>query len=122
MEKKKFNWKILLIELIMLHMVVFFPGCSCGKETTSNSADPNLKNQTFTVMFYTGTEETPNITYYNVRYDSLIKEPNEPKRTGYTFVAWCKDITCTSPWTFSIDTVKINLTLYAYWRENTPND
>ena len=115
--KKNGKWKILLIALFMLPMVVFFPGCG-NKDNSNNAMNTIIQNQTFTVHFYTGTGDYNNLTYKNIKYGSLIKEPTPPRRNGYRFVCWCKDITCTSPWTFSIDQVKAETTLYAKWEAN----
>ena len=115
--KKTGKWKIILIAIFMLPMVVFFPGCSCGKNNNNAQLDAAITNQTFTVMFVTGTSSSFNLNYYNIKYDSLIKAPQEPERTGYEFVCWCKDIGLTTPWTFSIDTVRSNITLYAKWEK-----
>ena len=49
---------------------------------------------------------------------SLLTEPEIPKRRGYEFAGWYKDIHLTQPWNFASDTVGSNLTLYAAWTEN----
>lgn len=50
---------------------------------------------------------------------SSIAAPATPARTGYTFVGWYKEATCTNLWNFSTDVVTANLTLYAKWAIKT---
>ncbi len=53
-------------------------------------------------------------------YGSLITEPAEPTRTGYTFAGWYSDSGLTSPWDFASDTLGASdVTLYAAWTANT---
>lgn len=48
--------------------------------------------------------------------DSMLAEkPVDPTRSGYDFYRWCKDSSCTLPWTFTSDAVAADLTLYAAW-------
>ncbi|MCL2019466.1 MAG: leucine-rich repeat protein [Oscillospiraceae bacterium] len=46
---------------------------------------------------------------------SLITAPTPPTRSGYGFDGWYKEAACTTPWNFSTDTVRENVTLYAKW-------
>lgn len=54
-----------------------------------------------------------------VTYDTVIIEPSEPSKEGYTFAGWYKDESLTTPWHFEKDVVKGNTTLYAKWTTNT---
>ena len=56
----------------------------------------------------------------SVTYGTLVTEPNEPTRTGYTFSGWFADENLTSSWDFSADTMgPADVTLYAGWTINT---
>ncbi len=50
-------------------------------------------------------------------YGEKLARPEDPTRTGKTFVGWYKDIACTEPWDFDKDTVSGNITLYAKWAD-----
>ena len=55
-------------------------------------------------------------------YDSIVDQPQEPTRTGYTFAGWYKEESCTNLWDFATDKVPANnITLYAKWDVNTYN-
>ena len=107
------KWKIILIALLMLPMVVFFPGCSCSSEEDGKSSVP----QEYTVRFYTGSTDTFNIPSQTLMEGSLVRRPDNPRRDGYEFIGWYKDQACTLLWSFEVDTIKSNITLYAYWQE-----
>jgi uncharacterized repeat protein (TIGR02543 family) len=51
-----------------------------------------------------------------VNYNSLVKAPTSPTRTGYTFGGWYKEAACTNAWIFSTGKATANITLYAKWR------
>ena len=111
----KLEWKKFLIALILLPIVVFFPGCSCNEETEpTGGVDPNT---TYTVHFYTGTEDTFNINNQTVARGGLVRRPDNPVRTNYVFIGWYKDMACTEVWTFEIDVVTSDMTLYARWQK-----
>lgn len=46
-----------------------------------------------------------------------IEEPDDPERTGYTFIGWYVDPECTNPFDFS-STIGKNYELYAKWEIN----
>ncbi|MDR0523315.1 MAG: leucine-rich repeat protein [Candidatus Methanoplasma sp.] len=46
---------------------------------------------------------------------SAISEPAQPTRTGYDFKGWYKERGCRNPWSFQLDLVYSNTTLYAGW-------
>ncbi len=68
----------------------------------------------YTVTFKSkGGTEVESIT---ALYDTTISIPAEPTRSGYTFIGWYKETSCTNVWDFSIDVVTGNTTLYAKWQ------
>ena len=72
---------------------------------------------TFTVSFNSnGGSAISDIT--GVRYEATIPAPTAPDKTGYTFGGWFKDEGLTNEWSFEIDTVTENTTLYAKWTIN----
>lgn len=96
----------------MLPMVVFFPACSCGKDNST----PTEPNQ-YTVYFYTNSADTFNISSQTVEEGNLIRRPDTPTKKGYNFIGWYSDSALTKVWTFEIDTVHKNMTLYARWEK-----
>ena len=46
-----------------------------------------------------------------------IAEPAAPKRRGYVFAGWYRDIALTQKWNFAADKAESDLTLYAKWTE-----
>ncbi len=50
-----------------------------------------------------------------VESGSKLTAPKQPKRPGYLFAGWYKDVNCTELWDFDKDKVVDNLTLYAKW-------
>lgn len=50
-----------------------------------------------------------------VEKNSLIKEPDDPRRDGYIFEGWYKEKTCENAWNFATDRVTDNTILYAGW-------
>lgn len=54
-----------------------------------------------------------------VAYDEKIVLPTNPSKTGHTFDGWYTNTSLTTPWNFSTDLVKENITLYAKWTANT---
>ncbi len=47
--------------------------------------------------------------------DEKLTQPAAPVRTGYDFLAWCTDQTCTNQWNFTDNVVGGAMTLYAKW-------
>ena len=116
MKNMKNGWKKLILMLIILPLVAFFPACSCSEENTSSSTNP--QNNTYIVHFYTNTEETFNIPNQVRSYGDLLTEPSTPTKYGYTFVGWYMDEDFkTRQWDFNLDVVTQSMTLYARWRE-----
>jgi uncharacterized repeat protein (TIGR02543 family) len=50
-------------------------------------------------------------------YDSLLTQPGNPTRTGYTFAGWYKETALTTAWSFTTDRITASITLYAKWTE-----
>ena len=99
-------------------MVVFFPACSCSEEPDNNNEALNSKT-TYTVHFYTGTQDTFNIPTQTVEHGGRVQQPDDPIRSGYAFVSWYKDMECTIAWNFQIDVVISDMTLYARWQKRS---
>jgi uncharacterized repeat protein (TIGR02543 family) len=117
MERMKIRWKVFLIALlILLPAMMFFP--ACGKEDNDGNNKPSgvPAGTTYTVHFYTGTEDTFNISNQTIAYGGLVRRPDNPTRTGHVFIGWYRNIECTEVWTFEIDTVTSDMTLYAKWQ------
>ena len=75
-------------------------------------------DKTLTVTFEeNGGSTVPDITGF--AYNAAISAPAEPIKTGYIFVGWYKEASCTNLWDFSTDTVTEDITLYAKWTANT---
>lgn len=51
--------------------------------------------------------------------NSIIPEPENPVREGYTFAGWYKEIDCLNQWNFDTDIVTEPITLYAKWTVET---
>ncbi len=52
-----------------------------------------------------------------VQYGEKLPRPADPKRKGYSFAGWYKDLDRTELWDFDNDVVRGNMTLYAAWTE-----
>jgi len=113
MEKKTKKWKIILISLLILPIVVFFPACSCNETNNQPKREPLV----FTVKFYTNSKDTFNIPNQSVQEGKLVRRPNNPIRSGYVFIGWYKDSQLVSLWSFELDTVTQDTTLYAKWEK-----
>jgi uncharacterized repeat protein (TIGR02543 family) len=50
---------------------------------------------------------------------TIIAPPDDPKRTGYTFIEWYKDPDLNHVWNFATDIVETNTSLYAKWAVNS---
>ena len=73
----------------------------------------NKDNVKFTVFFNSneGTAVPPQIVIDGKK----ATKPEDPTRSGYTFMAWQKDAGLTNEWKFDIDVVTEDVTLYAKW-------
>lgn len=52
----------------------------------------------------------------------LITEPETPTEKGYTFEGWYKEESCVNAWDFAADVVADDMTLYARWTKNEPEE
>lgn len=68
------------------------------------------------IKFHTG-EDATQVPDILVKYGEKLPWIDPPKREGYYFAGWYKDISCTIPWDFENDVVEKNCTLYAKWSE-----
>lgn len=50
-----------------------------------------------------------------VMKNSKLKAPKEPRKRRQIFGGWFKDSACTIPWSFEVDKVDKDITLYAKW-------
>ncbi|MBQ7351428.1 MAG: InlB B-repeat-containing protein [Clostridia bacterium] len=112
----KGNWKKFFVALCMLPMVVFFPGCSCGKYNESVQTN-RYENLTYTVRFYTDSTESFNIANQTVKHGNLVRQPQTPTKTGYRFIGWYTDTSWQNVWVFELHTVEKDMTLYARWEK-----
>jgi uncharacterized repeat protein (TIGR02543 family) len=62
---------------------------------------------------------TPAPTAQTVAEGGKATEPAAMTKTGHTFVAWYRENTFATPWSFGTDMVTANITLYAKWEAVT---
>jgi uncharacterized repeat protein (TIGR02543 family) len=105
------KWKTTLL-LILIVPFMLLQGFSC-------TSTPGLKIY-HTVSFYSGSVES---LYDEIEVESghKIYAPQPPTRTGYIFVGWYKDNTCTVKWNFNTDKVEGDVKLFAKWDEAQNN-
>ena len=60
------------------------------------------------------------VTSKTTNYKSLITDPATPKKTGYAFGGWYKEVGCLNAWGFTTNKVTANMTLYARWTVVAP--
>ncbi|WP_159635838.1 InlB B-repeat-containing protein [Erysipelothrix anatis] len=72
---------------------------------------------TFDVTFESngGTAVTPQL---DLEAGAKVVKPNDPTRSGFTFVGWYTIPTFETLWDFNTDTVQNTMTLYAKWHQN----
>lgn len=70
-------------------------------------------NLVYTVTF--NSQGGSAVTSQTANNNSTITVPAAPSRTGYNFIGWYKQSTCTTPWNFSTDIVTSDVTLFAKW-------
>lgn len=106
-----------------------------GANATIVSVSPAItlseSSVTYTVVCRIDEEAKPS---YTLRFDtqggstitaqtypegSVIFQPTNPTRTGYTFAGWYQDQACNTPFDFSINMPGKDLTVYAKWTGNT---
>ncbi len=64
------------------------------------------------------TNSSSKVENQSPNYNTIIKKPITPIKTGYTFVGWYKDSEGKISWNFASDKVTKNTTLYAKWSIN----
>ena len=73
--------------------------------------DTSIVTDTVTFVYRNGEEDLKKVVFR----DSLVREPNTPARTGYTFGGWYADSVSWYPaWDFNTP-ITANATLYAKW-------
>ncbi|MDR1381645.1 MAG: InlB B-repeat-containing protein, partial [Tannerella sp.] len=100
------------ILLTIVTMIFATTLVSCDK----NENDDKLKE--FTVFFETGDDDCM-VVLQKVREGEKATKPDDPTRSGYTFMAWFKEAELTNEWKFDFDGVTSDMTLYAKWIECT---
>lgn len=75
------------------------------------------KIKSFTVSF--NSNGGNQIADIKVDYDTKIKEPETPQKSGYVFDGWYTSQNFTKKWNFATDKVSNNITLIAKWKEST---
>jgi uncharacterized repeat protein (TIGR02543 family) len=72
-----------------------------------------------TVTFDTrGGSEIPS---FEVFFFSTISEPDPPVLEGSEFAGWYRDLSLSKEWSFRLDRVTSDVTLYAKWAEPSPS-
>lgn len=61
------------------------------------------------------------MTIPNVVGGTLVSEPDQPERNGYTFVGWYKDSNGEQEWNFESDAVTESIKLHAKWQLDAYN-
>ncbi|MGE6575096.1 S-layer homology domain-containing protein [Paenibacillus xylanexedens] len=51
----------------------------------------------------------------NILYNTTATEPTAPNKPGYTFGGWFKEVALINQWSFTIDVITADKTLYAKW-------
>ncbi|RJE85074.1 hypothetical protein D3P07_21110, partial [Paenibacillus sp. 1011MAR3C5] len=72
---------------------------------------------TYTVSFQSNGGTA--VAAQTIVYDDKVVLPANPSKAEHTFAGWYKDPGLSSPWNFSTDQVKGNMTLYAKWTAHT---
>ncbi len=73
---------------------------------------------TFTVSFESNGGSS--IEPQKIADGCLVNKPADPVKGDLTFLGWYKDVTFTTPWDFSKDTVTSDTVLYAKWADPSP--
>ncbi len=96
-----------------------FTGWDLAKPVTMPANDYTI-TAVYSINQYTITFNSnggTSVTTITQNYDTLINQPANPLRTGYTFDGWYSDIALTVPYTFTTMPAS-NITLYAKWSVN----
>jgi uncharacterized repeat protein (TIGR02543 family) len=105
--------KKITLFIVLLVAVVALAGCQ----------DQQFQNDDITVIFFTANFGSTEVeSYLNVEPNTVISEPEDPVREGFTFNGWFQDFYKTVPWDFDTDTVgDTSIVLYAKWTPNVYN-
>ena len=110
-----------------------FIGWSTGVQTNPSYEDNDkVKNLSSTqdevVNLYAIWKSVLSVTYNSqggtevptasVLWDEYLQVPEEPTRTGYTFIGWYREATCLNEFDFANTKVQSSMTLYAKWEIN----
>ena len=57
------------------------------------------------------------VSTQEIMVGSLLTQPEQPVRDGYTFTGWYQDAACTVAWNFADMPVTADITLYAGWKK-----
>ena len=77
---------------------------------------PITVEETFTIEFYDGIDNSKPLYTQKLAYQDIIKIPSSPVREDYTFTGWYFDKACTSPMNYYW--ARENIKLYAGWIKN----
>ena len=77
---------------------------------------PITVEETFTIEFYDGIDNSKPLYTQKLAYQDRIKIPSAPEREDYTFTGWYFDKACTSPMNYYW--ARENIKLYAGWIKN----
>ncbi|MCC8020115.1 MAG: InlB B-repeat-containing protein [Rikenellaceae bacterium] len=72
---------------------------------------------TYTVTF--DSQGGSKVTSQTVSQGGKVSKPTDPTKEGYTFAGWFRESTFANEWDFDSDVVTSDLTLYAYWLDNS---
>lgn len=104
MNMKKTGRKVAaLLTMALLMFALSFTGCSHGSEL-----------ETYEVTFESNGGSS--VQAQTVVEDSLVAEPKDPAKDGFTFGGWYTDAECTTAFDFTAK-IEEDLTLYAKWNE-----
>ncbi len=97
-------------------------GCinSWNFNTDVVSANITLYAKWTEIVYYTVTFDTKGgnaIDPVKVQAGEKVTPPNAPTREGYNFGGWFTDEVCKNAWTFGVDAVDGDITLYAKWTD-----
>ncbi len=100
--------------LILLLFLSTFSILSCGK--SKENIVSQISPVEHLVVFNSNTGiSLQTLTILN---GTLLPEPTNPVKNGYTFMGWYCDSNYTTQWNFSSDKVTSDIILYAKWKEN----
>lgn len=83
------------------------------------ASETKANGESWKVTFSTGMGSDTTIEPQTVGNKKKAKEPEEPKKDGFTFGGWFKDDKLTEAYNFN-SPVTADITLYAKWTENAP--